>query len=56
MAGWIGDTPCLNDMRSLFQEKRYAEVVALADKIKFPELMNESQRRIVELARKRASS
>jgi hypothetical protein len=43
-------------MRSLFKEKRYAEVVALVDEIKYAELMNESQRRIVELARKRAGS
>jgi hypothetical protein len=45
-----------NEMRSLFKEKRYAEVVALVDEIKYAELMNESQRRIVELARKRAGS
>jgi hypothetical protein len=56
MAGWVGDTRYLNEMRSLFQEKRYADVVALADKIKYPELMNESQRRVIELARKRTNS
>jgi hypothetical protein len=50
--GW-GDTKCLEEIRSLFQEKRYFEVVALADKIQYPELMSESQRRMIEMARKR---
>ncbi len=56
MAQSVGDTRRLDEIRSLFREKRYAEVVALADEIKYAELMNESQRRIVELARKRISS
>jgi hypothetical protein len=42
-----GNTMCLEELRSLFQEKRYAEVVALADQIQYPELMSESQRRMV---------
>lgn len=53
MANWVGDTKCLDEIRSLFQEKRYSEVVALADKIQYPELMSESQKRMVDMARKR---
>lgn len=56
MAKSVGDTRRLNEMWSLFKEKRYAEVVALADEIEYAELMNESERRVVELARKRISS
>ena len=56
MMSYVGDTRCLEKLRSLFQEKRYAEVIALADKIQYPELMTESQRRMVEMARRRVSS
>jgi hypothetical protein len=47
-----GNTMCLEELRSLFQEHRYAEVIVLADKIQYPELMSESQRRMVEMARR----
>lgn len=53
MAGWVCDTQCLDEIRSLFQEKRYSELVTLADEIQYPELMTESQRRMIDLARKR---
>jgi len=56
MMSYTGDTRCLEELRSLFQEKRYAEVIALADKIQYPELMNESQRRMIEMARRRVNS
>ena len=56
MVNYVGDTRCLEQLRALFQEKRYAEVIALADKIQYPELMSQSQRRMVEMARRRVSS
>ena len=56
MVNYVGDTRCLEELRSLFQEKRYAEVIALAAKIQYPELMSESQRWMVEMARRRVSS
>jgi hypothetical protein len=56
MVNYVGDTRCIEELRSLFQEKRYVEVIALADKIQYPELMSESQRRMVETARRRVSS
>jgi hypothetical protein len=55
MMHYVGDTRRLEELRSLFQEKRYSEVVALVDKIQYPELMSESQRRMIEIARKRVS-
>jgi hypothetical protein len=56
MVNYVGDTRSLEELRSLFQEKRYTEVVALADKIQYPELMSKSQRLMIEIARKRVSS
>jgi hypothetical protein len=35
MAQSVGDTRRLDEIRSLFKEKRYAEVVALADEIEY---------------------
>lgn len=53
-AGYVGDTRKTETLRELFREKRYAEVVAIFDKLQSPHLLSDAQLRLVQLARERA--
>ena len=52
-ASYAGDTRTVDGMRALFKEGRYAEVVALFDKLHSPHLLSDAQLRLVQIARER---
>lgn len=52
-ASYAGDTRAVDRMRALFKEGRYAEVVALFDKLHSPHLLSDAQLRLVQIARER---
>lgn len=51
MSGYVGDVDRLEQLRTRFREGSYGDVVALADKLHYPERMTEPERRMVEIAR-----
>ncbi len=53
MARYVGDMSKRNQLRDLFREKLYDEVVKLARAIKYPNLMTEPERKMIEIARKK---
>lgn len=56
MAHYVGDVKNLEQLRIRFHEGSYREVIKLAEDLKYPGRMTESERRMVELARKRKRS
>lgn len=56
MAGYAGDTRERQRLREQFREGNYAQVVALAEALKYPAQMTDSERRMVKIARKRTLS
>ncbi len=56
MAGDVGDVRQRQRLRELFQAGSYDQVVALAETLKYSDQMTESERRMVEIARKRTLS
>ena len=56
IAGSVGDVRQRQQLRQRFREGRYGQVVALAETLKYPDQMTESERRMVEIARKRIPS
>jgi hypothetical protein len=56
MAGYLGDTRTLENMRGAFREKRFGDVIALSGELRLPGALPPSQRRMVELARARVES
>jgi hypothetical protein len=56
MAGDIGDVRQRQHLRERFREGSYGQVVALAETLKYPDQMTESERRMVKIARKRTPS
>jgi hypothetical protein len=54
-AGYVGDTRDIEKLHDLFREKRYAEVVAIFNKLQFPHLLSDAQLRLVQLARERTN-
>jgi hypothetical protein len=56
MAGYVGDTRKREQLRSSFREKRYGDVVNLARALKYPNLMTESERKMVEIAGRKAKT
>ena len=56
MAGYVGDVSERQQLRERFREGSYGQVVALAETLKYPDQMTESERRMVEIARKRIPS
>ncbi len=53
MAGYVGDTRKLERLRELFYQKQYAEVIQLAEELQFSDRLARSQRRMVEIARRK---
>jgi hypothetical protein len=53
MAGYVGDKRKLDQLRECFREKQYSEVVRLAGELKYPDRISDSQRKMVEIARRR---
>ena len=54
-AGYVGDDRKRQQARELFREKRYADAVALLDSLQYPDLLNQSEERMLQIARKRTS-
>ncbi|MFZ0980039.1 MAG: hypothetical protein WAN23_11620 [Candidatus Acidiferrales bacterium] len=52
MAGYVGDKGKVDQLRIRFREKRYGDVLRLAAELKYPNRMSESERLMVEIARK----
>lgn len=53
MAGYVGDKEKVAQLRTRFRENRYSDVVGLAAKLKYPNRMSESERMMVDIARKK---
>lgn len=53
MALYVGDVRQRQRLREQFRERNYGQVVALAETLQYPEQMPESERRMVDIARKR---
>ena len=53
LSGYVGDTHKIELMRRSFQGRRYKEVLSLAESLEFPERMKESERRMIDIARRR---
>lgn len=55
MADWVGDTRKREEARSLFQMGRFRSVVSKLESLTYPELLKDSEKRILEISRKRAT-
>lgn len=55
-AGYVGDRQKIEKLRGCFREKRYGAVLKLAQELKYPSLMSEPERKMIEIARKRAGT
>lgn len=56
MAGYVVDTRKRDQLRGYFREKLYSEVVMLARGLKYPNLMTQSERKMVGIASKRTNA
>jgi len=56
LSGYVGDTRKIESLRICFKDRRYKEVLSVAESIEFPERMKESDRRMVDIARRRLQS
>lgn len=55
MAVSVGDVRTLEEMRDHFRSGRYAEVIRLAAKLKYPDQMSSSEQQMVKLAGEKAN-
>jgi hypothetical protein len=53
MAGYVGDKGKVEQLRKCFHQGKYQDVIARFNSLKYPERLSESERKMVELARKR---
>jgi hypothetical protein len=53
MAASVGDARKRGELRSCFRRSLYSDVITLARALKFPDLMTQSEKKMVEIARKR---
>jgi hypothetical protein len=56
MARYVGDLRQREQLQQRFREGSYGQVVGLAETLKYPDRMTESERRMVEIARKKTLS
>jgi hypothetical protein len=56
MARWTGDDASRRRARELFRAKKYADVVVVLETLKYPEFMNDFERKILEVARRKTAS
>jgi hypothetical protein len=52
MVGYAGDVSLLENLRMCFREKRYDEVIKIAQSLKYPNRMAQSEITMVEISRK----
>ena len=50
---YLGDGERLEQIQAHFEAGKYPEVLAVFAELKYPDLLNESQRQLIELARAR---
>ncbi len=55
MARYVGDVRKLEELHGRFKQGKYEEVVSLANNLKYPDRMTDSERRMVQIARQRAT-
>ncbi len=53
-ASYVGDTKLVEQMRLLFKQRKYGEVVSMFARLKHPHQLMPSELRMIEIARKRA--
>ncbi len=53
MAGYVGDTRKLQEARILFRESDYRGVVERLESLSYPELMSASERKILEISKRK---
>jgi hypothetical protein len=53
MAGYVGDTRKVEHLRSCFRRGKYDDAIVEYNSLKYPERLSESDRKMIELARKR---
>jgi hypothetical protein len=51
-AGYVGDDRKREEARELFRDKKYDDVVTLLDGLVYPDLLDQSEQRMLEIARK----
>ena len=56
MADYVGDTRKRDQLRNYFRENFYHEVVELARALTYPNLMTQSEQKMVAIARKRTTA
>ena len=56
MASYTGDDAYCRRARELFRGKKYAEVVTVLESLKYPEFMDDFERKILEVARRKTAS
>jgi hypothetical protein len=56
MAGYVGDKDKVDRLRSYFREGRYDDVVKVAQELRYPSRMSESERSMVKIAQERSCS
>jgi hypothetical protein len=56
MASYTGDDADRRRARELFRAQKYAEVVTVLESLKYPEFMDDFERRILEVARRKSAS
>jgi hypothetical protein len=56
MASYTGDDANRRRARELFRAKSYVEVVSVLDALKYPEFMDDFERKILEVARRKTST
>jgi hypothetical protein len=56
MAGWVGYTRKRDELRSCFRRGLYDDVAKLARTLKYPNLMTQSEQKMVAIARKRSGA
>jgi len=55
MASYVGDTNKREEARRLFREKQFQKVVENLESLIYPELLQESEKKILEISKKRCS-
>jgi hypothetical protein len=53
MAGYVGNTRDIEHIHRLFQQREFGKVLALFERLKFPERLTEAQLQLVDIARAR---
>lgn len=56
MAAYVGDVQKIEQLRALFREGRFSDVVTVAAKLEFPSRLTASEQKMIRLAREKAKA